>query len=228
VKAKKKPNARGKYQLGKTISEQSGWTEKERVARLGSLSPFAEEEALLRSFFERSKELKNYLARKEMARADGKEIPTLEDFLYGDCERAFKSALDETISEITERMICALYDGHAGFFQRIAMLLPVVSKGEPVSPLDYALVNLQTWMEMEPAPGTKAAQTRKRYQILFPEWPPTISELRDYLGKLGLDYDPKSIRGAIERVGFPKPRKGKLGAPRRGNNSGIFPRKPKF
>lgn len=213
MKAKKTPKARGKFQLGKTISEQSGWKEKERVARLGSLSPLVEEEDLLRRFFERAKELNNYLGRKEIARADGNE--TLEEFLYDHPEGALKSALDETIAEITEKMLCALYDGQAGFFQRIATLLPVVSKGEPVSPLDYALVNLQTWMEMKPAPGTQAARSRKRYQILFPEWPPTISELRDFLNKLGLEYDPKSIRGAIERVGFPTPRKGKLGAPKR-------------
>ena len=213
MKPKKKPNTRGKFQLGKTISEQAGWKEKERLARLGSLAPFEDEADLLRRFFETAEKLKAYLERKRIARADGRK--TLEELVNIPEEELLKATLDEIVSEITEKMVCALYDGQPVFFQRIAMLLPVLKKGAPVSPLDYALVNLQTWMEMQPAPGTKAALARKRYQMLLPEWPPTISELREYLNKFGRDYDPKSIREAIARVGFPAPRKGKLGAPKK-------------
>jgi hypothetical protein len=189
------------------ISPEMQMGEKEIKALLGvALAPYWREFKLLRAFYAAEASVEEYKARQEIHHADGRK--TLEELIEeepGGHLRALLGSLDEKESLLGVMMTEALIRRDSNFFSRVAELIPYAQpKTNPVAPVDYALVQLYRWMEIVPK-DKKAALAKARYRHLFPNWPPTIGKLHDYLEKLGEPYacGERTIRDAVKRLGFP-------------------------
>jgi len=181
--------------------------EKEIKSLLGTtLAPYWREFELLRTFYAAANRVEEFKARQEIYHSDGRK--TLEEVMEeesGGYLRALLESLDERESMVGAMMTEALIRRDSRFFSCVAELMPYAqAKTNPVAPVDYALVQLYRWMEIVPK-DKEAALAKARYRHLFPNWPPTIGKLHDYLEKLGKPYacGERTIRDAVKRLGFP-------------------------
>jgi hypothetical protein len=107
-------------------------------------------------------------------------------------KEAFKKA-EKSQRDLWLMMATALLNDDPAFFQALANLMPL-SKGRPavdgVSPVIVWMMHFKQWNE------------DGAFQELFPEWPPTISELQKALGKFGVEADHKTIREKVKLLGY--------------------------
>jgi hypothetical protein len=155
-----KMGGRPKHSIAKTLSSEMSLDEKLKVAALGNLAGHKDLIEKLREFF---------LAAFE------KESGRAFEFSSEDHRRIEK--------EISELLLDSLRSRNTSFFETIAQLIPISAKvAGAVNPLDVDLLHLQRIYESEKPDSL----LRMNIDWFFPEWPPSISELKRYLNTTSL------------------------------------------
>ena len=107
--------------------------------------------------------------------------------------------VEAAIRELAELMFSAVQSRDASFFKALSDLLPLADVGRDcygVSPVVVWLVHFLRFRE------------DGAFLELFPEWPPTISELQKALREVGVEADHTTIREKVKLLGFPVRPKG--------------------
>ena len=187
---------KGKNQLLNTITPEMGAADARHTAFLGKLAPY------------------NYLwvALNRFYRS------ALEEGNHPDSQLAIDNA-GQAQQELWETMARALLRKDALFFKALAELMPIADIGGDVYGVSPVVVWLLEFLEWR-KDWLPSEDGRRKFEDLFPVWPPTISELQALLKVFGVVQesgamlDHQTIREAAQRVGFPV-RPATLGAPKK-------------
>ena len=107
--------------------------------------------------------------------------------------------VEAAIRELAELMFSAVQSRDTSFFKALSDLLPLADVGRDIYGVSPVVVFLQHFLKF---------QEDGAFRMLFPEWPPTISELQKALREFGVDADHKTIREKVKLLGFPVRPKG--------------------
>jgi hypothetical protein len=121
--------------------------------------------------------------------------------------------------KVEELMIKALWEADAGFFADLSDLIPLAQSGKGVSPVELALLGI--WSLRDPERCDLALEELEStlpegewldrlydlqcYQHAIakhdiPEWPASVSELKEHFKNAGYSFDVKTIRDSIKKL----------------------------